>query len=156
LEPELDLGAGGGVFPLEPPAEPPPEEPPLDAFLAEECSPAAAPPPAEELGPPVVWVPVDPDDSVVLVAGAFAPGEETEITWAGVVTVLAAPARPISTPTPIASSSTPTPAIALRPVCRRGAAGGVDVGGCDPIAAGVKLSRNRLRASGRRAPHSRQ
>jgi hypothetical protein len=44
-----------------------------------------------------------------------AAGEATEITCAGVVVVFASPARPISTPTPIASSSTPTPATAVAP-----------------------------------------
>ena len=44
-----------------------------------------------------------------------APGAATEITCAGTVEAFPAPARPISTPTPIASSSTPTPATAVAP-----------------------------------------
>jgi hypothetical protein len=116
--------------------------------------PEGAPEPFEELAP--AWVAVDPGGSVVdPVAGAFAAGAATEITCGGVaVGVLSAPARPISTPTPIASSSTPTPAIVLAPDGRFDA--DRCAGASDAIEEGVKLSRNRLRASSWRAPHSRQ
>lgn len=50
---------------------------------------------------------------VVPVPGFVAPEVATLITWAGVAGIFGAEAleRPISTPTPIESSSTPTPAI---------------------------------------------
>lgn len=66
-------------------------------------------------------------------------------------------ARPISTPTPIASSSTPTPATAST-LPERPPAGGIMllVAPVGPNVAGVKRSRNWLRAWGWRLPHSMQ
>ncbi len=92
------------------------------------------------------------------------------ITCAGAGLCLAAPARPISTPTPIASSSTPTPAITVSVVLRcggppvgalPGGIGGVGgtLGADDgawalPDSGGSPVST--LLIGTRRAPHSRQ
>jgi hypothetical protein len=63
---------------------------------------------------------------VVAVVAVPAPGEVTLITWAGVVVALPAsePERPIRTPMPIASSSTPTLAITAVGPPERGTATG--------------------------------
>jgi len=91
---------------------------------------------------------VSPAAAPVLVPGAAAAGELTEITCAGTVDAFPAPARPINTPTPIASSSTPTPATAVAPEERPPAAAPApppDGAGPETVA-GVKRLRNWLRA----------
>lgn len=104
----------------------------------------------------------------------LAPVLDTLITCAGTAGAfeLGALERPISTPTPIESSSTPTPAMTAVVLPGRGgspAEGGVECGpaGCDPAASGdavgclaerraPRSSTSALPRRGLRVPHSRQ
>jgi len=113
-----------------------------------------------------------------------APGEATLITCAGAVDVFALdPARPMSTPTPIASNSTPTPAMtAVGPPLRAGAAAmalapifvageaahpptsaaaaGATPAECEPVARGLEgaggAPSGAAATCARRVPHSKQ
>jgi hypothetical protein len=90
-----------------------------------------------------------------------APGAVTLMVWAGGVFTEPPLARPMSTPTPMASSSTPTPARSGPALLRRpappadgvtedgGGGGGVGVPAPNASSAG-------LGSPPRRAPHSRQ
>jgi hypothetical protein len=159
----------------------PPEDPddPLElAFLEEEgeeegeedlCEgEEALPPLPAPVSEPLPDVP--PTAGVVAAELAPTPGEEpadvpTEITWGGAVVVLGAAARPIKTPTPIASSSTPTPASAVTAEERPSPPLVPPPPGTPPppaaavepaASAGVKRFRNWLRACTWRVPHSKQ
>jgi len=109
--------------------------------------------------------------SVGVLAAPLAAGADTLITWAGVAPVLVeALERPIKTPMPIASRSTPTPARTVTALLRPGppAVGGTypggDAGGAvvparawekPPAPDGGPPSRTLL-IGARRSPHSRQ
>ncbi len=164
----LDLGV---ELLLEPPLleDPPEEELPEEDFEEEDEEPLP-PPLVLDPEPPPFLVPVvleEEEASVgvvragaapVPVPGVAAPGVATEITCAGTVDAFPPPARPINTPTPIASSSTPTPATAVAPEERLPTAAPplpLDGAGPDTVA-GVKRLRNWLRACTWRPPHSRQ
>jgi hypothetical protein len=165
---ELDLEGGGVVFGV---LEDPPEDPAAAEF-------PFAPPWVEE---PLVDEPDEPPGVVVVgvvavgvvgvtVPSVLAPGEATLITWGGTAAGLESPERPIKTPTPIASSSTPTPAITatvlLRcqaPAVLSVASGGLCPGGCVGVAEACWTSppdggppSRTLLIGAQRSPHSRQ
>jgi hypothetical protein len=150
----LDLGVEL-LLELPPPLEDPPEEelPEEDDFEEEDEEPLPPPLVLDPEPPPFLVPVVEEDASVgvmragaapVPVPGVAAPGVSTEITCAGTVDAFPPPARPINTPTPIASNSTPTPATAVaaeeRPPT---AAPPLPLDGAGPeTVAGVKRLRN--------------
>lgn len=171
--------------------EPLPFDEPTPPLPLDELAPPLPPlPPFEERAPEEVVEPLfdeepaEPceaaeDSGVVAVVevGVVAPGVAvpegaTVITWVGVALDLEEEAleRPISTPTPIASSSTPTPAITVTALERAapplpetdpganggaGGAGVLDSLETPPFAEGGPPS-STLLIGVRRSPHSRQ
>jgi hypothetical protein len=149
--------------------EDPPEEAPEEDDFEEEDEEPLPPPLVLDPEPPPFLVPALEEEELsvgvvtagaapVLVPGAAAPGVATEITCAGTVAAFPPLARTINTPTPIANSSTPTPATAVAPEERPPTAAPpppLDGAGPETVA-GVKRLRNWLRACTWRPPHSRQ